>query len=309
MNVLTSFSPGSSGVQAIDRLWIVSIAIFGLIFLCVTGLIVFSLMKYRWREGEPDPEQVAGIRTVEVIWTAIPFGIVILLFVLTVKTMGVADPPPAPTPDLVIIGHQWWWEARYPASGVITANEIHIPTGKPYSVRLDAADVLHEFWVAQLARKIITVPGHPNNIWLEADTPGRYPGSCSEFCGTEHAWMRFTVVAEPPEQFAAWEQAQLQPSTPPATADALQGEQLFMQMSCVSCHAINGTPAQAHVGPDLTHLDSRGQIGAGILDNTPDNLRRWLRNPQEAKPGVKMPNFEFTDQQVNELTDYLETLR
>ena len=309
MNVLTSFSPGSSGVQAIDRLWIVSIAIFGLIFLCVTGLIVFSLMKYRWREGEPDPEQVAGIRTVEVIWTAIPFGIVILLFVLTVKTMGVADPPPAPTPDLVIIGHQWWWEARYPASGVITANEIHIPTGKPYSVRLDAADVLHEFWVAQLARKIITVPGHPNNIWLEADTPGRYPGSCSEFCGTEHAWMRFTVVAQPPAEFAAWEQAQLKPSIAPAAADATQGEQIFMQMSCVNCHAINGTASQAHVGPDLTHLAGRGQIGAGILDNTPDNLRRWLRNPQLVKPGVEMPNFEFTEDQVNELTAYLETLR
>jgi len=121
--------------------------------------------------------------------------------------------------------------------------------------------------------------------------------------------MRFTVVAETPEEFAAWTAAQLEPSTAPTTADAQAGEQLFMQMSCVSCHAINGTPAQARVGPDLTHLVSRGQIGAGILDDTPDNLRRWLHNPQEVKPGVEMPNFEFTDQQVNQLTAYLETLR
>jgi cytochrome c oxidase subunit 2 len=309
MNVLTSLSPGSQGVQAIDRLWMISIAIFGLIFLLVTGLIVYSLMKYRWREGEPDPKQVAGQHTVEIVWTAVPLGIVTLLFVLTVKTMGVADPGPAPQPDLVVTGHQWWWEARYPKSGVITANEIHLPTGTPFSVELDAADVLHEFWVAQLARKMTTVPGHPNHIWLEADTPGSYPGSCSEFCGTEHAWMRFTVVAQSPADFAAWEQSQLQPSVPPAMAQAQQGEQIFMQMSCVNCHNINGTNARARVGPDLTHLASRTQIGAGILDNTPANLALWLRNPQEVKPGVEMPNFEFTGDQVAELTAYLETLR
>jgi len=309
MNVLTSLSPASHGVREIDALWAISIAIFGLIFFCVTGLIVYSLMKYRWREGEKDPEQIAGQRTVEIFWTAVPLGIVTLLFLLTIRTMGIADPAPAPQPDLVVIGHQWWWEARYPKSGVVTANEIHIPTGTPYSVRLDSADVLHEFWVAQLARKMTTVPGHPNYIWLEADTPGSYPGSCSEFCGTQHAWMRFTVVAQPPAEFAAWVQSQLAPAAPPMTADAQEGQQIFMQMSCVSCHAINGTPAQARVAPDLTHLASRAQIGAGVLDNTPDNLRRWLRNPQDVKPGVLMPNFEFTDPQVNELAAYLETLK
>jgi cytochrome c oxidase subunit 2 len=309
MNVLTSLSPASQDVQAIDHLWMIAIAIFGLIALFVIGLIVFSLMRYRWREGEPDPKQVAGQHTVEVVWTVIPLGIVTLLFVLTVKTMGVTDPAPAPQPDLIVIGHQWWWEARYPKSGVVTANEIHLPTGKPYSVRLDAADVLHEFWVAQLARKMTTVPGHPNHIWLEADTPGRYPGSCSEFCGAEHAWMRFTVVAQPAAEFAAWEQAQLAPSVAPTTPEAQHGEQIFMEMSCVNCHDINGTAAKAGVGPDLTHLASRAQIGAGILDNTPENLSRWLRNPQEVKPDVEMPNFQFTEDQVTALTAYLETLR
>jgi len=309
VNPITSFSPASANTQAIFNLWMIALAIFGLIFLAVVGLIVFSLMKYRWREGAPDPEQVPGERTVEVIWTAVPLGIVALLFCLTVKTMGISDPAPAPEPDLVVTGHQWWWEARYPKSGVETANEIHIPTGKQLSVRLDAADVLHEFWVAQLARKITTVPGHPNHIWLEAERPGTYLGSCSEFCGTEHAWMRFTVIAQTPADFAAWEQAQLQPSVTPSAADARGGEQLFMQMSCVSCHAINGTAAHAHIGPDLTHLASRGQIGAGILDNSMDNMRRWLRDPQAVKPGVEMPNFQFTEDQVTALAAYLEGLR
>jgi cytochrome c oxidase subunit 2 len=209
----------------------------------------------------------------------------------------------------VVTGHQWWWEARYLKSGVVTANEIHIPAGQSLSVRLDSADVLHEFWVARLARKMTTVPGHPNHIWLEADEPGTYPGSCSEFCGTEHAWMRFTVIAQPPAEFAAWEKAQLLPSMPPATNPARQGQQLFMQMSCVNCHAINGTVAHARVGPDLTHLASRGQLCAGMLDNTPANLRRWLRNPQAVKPGAEMPNFEFTEDQLASLTVYLETMR
>ena len=309
MNALTSLSPASQNTQAIFHLWMIALAIFGLIFLLVTGFVVYSLMRYRWREGDPDPEQVPGQRTVEIIWTAIPLGIVSLLFFLTIRTMAVSDPGPAPEPDLVVTGHQWWWEARYPKSGVVTANEIHIPTGQPFSVKLEAADVLHEFWVAELARKMTTVPGHPNHIWLEADAPGSYPGSCSEFCGTEHAWMRFTVVAQAPAEFAAWENAQLQPSAPPATDMARAGEQLFMQMSCVNCHAINGTTAKARVGPDLTHLATRNQIGAGILDNTPENLRRWLRNPQAVKPGVEMPNFAFTEYQVAALAAYMETLK
>jgi cytochrome c oxidase subunit 2 len=229
VNVLTSLSPASQGVHDIDRLWMVSIAIFGLIFLLVTGLIVYSLMKYRWREGDPDPEQIAGQRTVEIVWTAIPLGIVTLLFVLTVKNDGGGRPaagagagPGGDRAPMVVGG-------AVSAFRVETANEIHIPTGQALSVRLDSADVLHEFWVAQLARKMTTVPGHPNNIWLEADTPGSYQGSCSEFCGTEHAWMRFTVVAEPPAEFAAWEQAQLQPSD---TADHGGGAARGSRFSC-----------------------------------------------------------------------------
>ena len=309
MNGIPSFAPASPHTQAIVHLWVIATAVFGVIFLLVAGLVVYSLMKYRWREGEPDPEQVAGQKTVEFVWTAVPLMIVVFLFVLTVRTMGVADPAPAPSPDLIVVGHQWWWEVQYAKGGLITANEIHIPVGKPLSVRLDSVDVLHEFWVAQLARKITTVPGHPNHIWLEADKPGEYLGSCSEFCGTEHAWMRFKVIAQPEAEFEAWMQEQLKPAAQPVAASAQAGYQYFMQMSCVNCHAVSGTPAQARVGPDLTHLAGRTQIGAGIIDYSHDNLMRWLRNPQEVKPGVLMPNFEFTPEQLAGLTAYLDSLK
>jgi cytochrome c oxidase subunit 2 len=305
---ITSFAPQAPGTHAIVGLWEISLVVFTLIFAFVVCMIVYSLMRFRWREGEPDPDQIAGNSKVELIWTVIPFLIVIILCALTVRTMGLADPPAAPEPDLIVTGHQWWWEAQYVKTGVITANEIHIPVGKALSVRLDASDVLHEFWVPELARKMTTVPGHPNHIWVQADKAGTYNGVCSEFCGTEHAWMRFLVVAEPPEQFAEWEKAQLAPAAQP-TGDAAKGLALFEQMSCVSCHAIKGTPANAHVAPDLTHFASRRQLGAGIDPNTPQTLREWLQDPQHVKPGVLMPNFKFTEEQINDLVAYFETLK
>jgi len=307
MDILTSLDPQSPGARAIVDLWHLAVIVLGAIFAIVAGLIFYALARYRWREGERDPKQYAGNKTVEVVWTAIPFLIVIGLFTVTARTMSLSDPPPAPKPDLVVIGHQWWWEARYPNSGVITANEIHIPVGKALSVRLDSTDVLHEFWVPRLARKMTTVPGHPNNIWLEADKPGAYLGVCSEFCGTQHAWMHFLVVAEDPAQFEQWSKAQLQPAPAPASDAAAQGLAVFRQFTCINCHAVNGIQdANARVAPDLTHLASREQLGAGILENTPENLRLWLKDPQKVKPGVKMPNFNLTDDQIKQLAAYFE---
>lgn len=309
MNALTVLEPHSPQARAIFHLAIVAGIIFALIFVIVSGLIIYALMRCRWREGEADPKQVAGNRTVELVWTIIPFLIVVALFVLSWKTMGAADPPPATQPDIIITGHQWWWEARYPKSGVVTANEIHIPAGKSLSIRLETQDVLHEFWVPELGRKMTTVPGQPNNIWIAADHPATYLGVCSEFCGTEHAWMYFLIVAETPEQFASWEQAQLSPAQVPTSGSAAQGLALFQQTSCMNCHSIKGTAANAGVGPDLTHFASRQILGAGIVANNPANLHRWLTDPQEVKPGVKMPNYKFTPAQVKQLTDYIETLR
>jgi cytochrome c oxidase subunit 2 len=308
-SVLRVLTPDSPQARAIFDLGKVSSIILAAIFVIVAGIIVYALMRFRWREGEPDPRQLAGNKTIEMVWTAIPCVIVMALFALTARTMGLSDPPPAPAPDLVVVGHQWWWEARYAKSGLVVANEIHIPVGRALSVRLDSTDVLHEFWVPELARKITAIPGHPNHIWIQADRPGRYLGVCSEFCGTQHAWMRFVIVAESQTDFDAWKTAQLQAAPKPVGDEAVKGLALFQQMSCVSCHAIKGTVAGARVGPDLTHFASRSQLGAGVADNTPENLRRWLAAPGRTKPGVLMPDFKFTDEQLTELTAYFETLK
>src|SRR6476646_4990137 len=190
--------PQSPEAKAIFDLGIVSLIVFVLIWIVVSGGILYAIFRFRGRSGEVDPEQYAGNKKVEIAWTIIPFVIVLFLFVLTLQAMNRADPPPASSPDLVVTGHQFWWQADYPRSGVITANEIHIPTGKPLSGRLESKDVLHEFWVPELTRKMSNVPGQPNHIWLQADKPGTYIGQCSEFCGTQHAWMRILVVADEP---------------------------------------------------------------------------------------------------------------
>jgi cytochrome c oxidase subunit 2 len=291
-------------------LGIVSTIVFVLIFVVVAGAIAYAIFRFRRHEGEPDPKQYAGSKRVEIIWTAIPFLIVVFLFVLTLRGMNRADPPPAPSPDLIVTGHQFWWEAQYPASGAVTANEIHIPVGKPLSVRLDSKDVLHEFWVPELARKMTTVPGQPNHIWLQADKPGVYIGTCSEFCGIQHAWMRILLVAEEPSKFEEWQRAQLQPGQAATSGAAAKGLALFQTSTCINCHAIRGVPgANASVAPDLSHVASRRQLGAGILENIPANMRLWLKNPQHIKPGALMPDFNFTDQELDQLGEYLNTLR
>jgi cytochrome c oxidase subunit 2 len=309
-DVVRVFNPQSPQARAIFDLTIVVVVVMVVIFAVVVGIVLYALLGFpRWREGERDPEQGEGSKTIEIVWTAIPLAIVATLFVLSARTMGIADPPPPPNPDIVVIGHQWWWEARYTDSGAVVANEIHIPVGKPVALRLDAVDVLHEFWVPELGRKTTTVPGHPNHLWIQSDKPATYLGVCTEFCGTQHAWMHFLLVAEPEEEFQKWQQAQLLPAPPPSSENAQKGLALFEQMSCVNCHTIKGTIASATFGPDLTHFASRKQLGAGIVANTPENLRRWLRNPQQVKIGAKMPDFKFTDEQVTQLADYIETLK
>jgi cytochrome c oxidase subunit 2 len=309
-DVVKVFHPQSPQARAIFNLTLVVIIVMVVIFSVVVGIVTYAWVRFpRWREGERDPEQGQGNKTIEIVWTAIPLAIVTMLFVLSARTMGISDPPPPPNPDILIIGHQWWWEARYTNSGAVVANEIHIPVGKPVALRLDSVDVLHEFWVPELGRKLTTVPGHPNHLWIQSDKPATYLGFCTEFCGTQHAWMHFLLVAEPQEEFQKWEQTQVAPAAQPSNDNARKGRALFEQMTCVNCHTIKGTIASATFGPDLTHFASRKQLGAGIVANTPENLRRWLRDPQQVKVGVKMPDFKFTNEQVTDLADYIETLK
>jgi cytochrome c oxidase subunit 2 len=305
-----ALDPQSPLARAIYDLGIVSCVVFALIFVIVTGAITFSIFRFRTRAGEPDPRQILGNRKVEIAWTIIPFLIVIFLFIITLGAMNRADPPPAPSADLVITGHQFWWQVDYPGSGVITANEIHIPVGKPLSVRLESADVLHEFWVPKLTRKMSNVPGQSNHIWLQADKRGSYIGQCSEFCGTQHAWMRILVVADEPAQFEAWQRAQLQPAQAASSDAAAKGLALFQRSTCINCHGIRGVAgADLRVAPDLTHVGSRRQLASGVIDNTPANMRLWLKSPQHIKPGALMPDFNFTNEQLDQLAAYLSSLQ
>lgn len=308
--LLAAYVPHSPGARETLDLALIATAVFTVIFVLVAGAIVYSLFRFRWKEGDPEPKQVAGHKTVEIVWTAIPLAIVIFLFVLTARTMSKVDAPAPPKPDLIVTGHQFWWEARYLGSGAVVANEIHIPVGKPFAIQLESADVVHEFWVAGLTRKIEAIPGQSLHLTLEASEPGTYTGVCSEFCGVQHTWMRFLVVAESPAEFQAWEQAEAQPAPAATSEAAAQGLALFQGMSCASCHAIKGVAgANSRVAPDLTHLASRRMLGGNITDNTPQNLRRWLQNPQEIKPGVLMPNYNLTDEQLAQFASYFETLK
>lgn len=303
------FQPASPEAQAITHLFVITLWICAVIFAIVAGIVGYSLVKYRWREGERDPVQLHGNKQVEIAWTVIPFLIVLLLFGLTVHAMTTSDPPLVGKPDLVVIGHQWWWEIRDPVHGFTTANEIHIPVGRQVSVQLDAVDVLHEFWVPRLTRKMITVPGAGNHVWMEADRAGTYQGVCSEFCGTQHAWMRFQVIADRPEDYAVWVRAQQAAALKPKEGDAAKGEALFRSLTCINCHTVRGVDAGGTAGPDLTHFATRAQFGSGIADNTPQNVRRWLENPQLIKFGAKMPNFKLKPDQVDDLLAYIETLQ
>ncbi|HVW20226.1 MAG TPA: cytochrome c oxidase subunit II [Opitutaceae bacterium] len=302
------FSPDSPQARAIVSLWTVNFVVCALIFTVVAAMVAVGLCYFRGRPGDADPKQVAENRRIEVAWLCGPVAIVALLFVLNLRAMARSDPPPSGPDDLEVIGHQWWWEIRDLRAGIVTANEVHIPVGRPVSVRLDTADVLHEFWVPRLTRKMTAVPLAGNHIWIEADHPGIYRGVCSEFCGTEHAWMRVMVVAQPPAEFAAWEKAQERAAAAPS-GEAADGLRLMRSMTCVNCHAIRGLAPGGTAGPDLTHFASRRTFGSGVLANTPANLRRWLADPQKIKPGVKMPDFNLKPAQLDALVACLESLR
>lgn len=309
--ISSPFNPSSHQALNIANLFYVTLIISAFIFVIVAGSITYIMFRYRSRPGGGEPKQVFGERKLEIIWTVVPLLIVTFLFAYTAYTMHTADPSPNPyqQPDILVTGHQWWWEIYYPKSGIVTANEVHIPVGKKLLVQLESADVIHDFWVPQLARKMDMTPGHPTHIWLEADAAGTYLGACSEYCGAQHAWMRLRVIVQPQVEFDAWQQNQLQAPQAPTTGEALQGIQLFKQLTCINCHTIAGTEANARIGPNLTHVASRQTLGAGILENTTSNLARFLSNPHAVKPGILMPNMKLSDSEVNALVAYLEGLK
>jgi cytochrome c oxidase subunit 2 len=306
--VASAFNAHSPEAHAIAGLFGETLVVCAVIGAVVTGLVGYCVVRFRAGRSPGEPTQTLGSTSLEVGWTLLPLAIVAGLFVRTAQAMGVSDPPANRAPDLVVTAHQWWWEARY-ATGAIAANEIHVPVGKDLLIRVESADVVHDFWVPELARKMDAVPGHPSLIWMLADAPGTYLGACAEYCGVEHAWMRIVVVAEPQALFDAWELHQREPARAPATEAAIRGARDFTTKTCVTCHAIGSGGQQARVAPDLTHLAQRGSLGAGVLENTPANLASWLGDPQRIKPGSHMPDAQLTDAEVSDLCSYFETLR
>ncbi len=305
----STFDPHSPEALAISTLFVQTLVICAVIGAVVAGLVGTCVVRFREgkRPGEPVPNH--GNRKLEITWTLIPLAIVIGLFALTAHAMAASDPPANREPDVVVVGHQWWWEARY-ASGTVTANEIHVPVGKDLLIRVESADVIHDFWVPQLGRKVDAIPGHPSLIWMQADVAGTYLGACAEFCGAEHAWMRIVVVADSPADFEAWDRHQREPAAadPAGTREALRGATDYRTKTCISCHNITGV-GTARVAPDLTHLAQRKTLGAGVLANDPASLARWLREPQVVKPASHMPDLNLDDGEVTDLTAYLGMLQ
>jgi cytochrome c oxidase subunit 2 len=302
------FDAHSPEARAIAGLFEQTLAICSIIGVTVALLVAWCVVRFRAGKRPAEPPQVHGHKWLELGWTLVPLAIVVDLLVATSRTMAASDPAPERAPDLIVIGHQWWWEIRY-ASGAVTANEIHIPVGRDLLVRVESADVVHDFWVPQLGRKVDAIPGRPTFVWLQADAPGTYLGACSEYCGAEHAWMRIVVVADSPPDFATWERHEREPEPAITTAAARRGQAAFRTRTCVACHAIAGEGEPARIAPDLTHLAERTTLGAGVLPNDPMDLGRWLREPQVVKPGSHMPDLNLTDGEVDDLVAYFETLR
>jgi cytochrome c oxidase subunit 2 len=242
----------------------------------------------------------------------IPLVVLVALFaVADVYLVGQTAPPAAGSTRMTIdvIGHQWWWEVRYPGTSVVTANEIHIPVDTRINLVATTADVIHSFWVPALNRKIDMIPGRRNRILLEADSPGRYRGQCSQFCGLQHAHMAMWVDAQTPSQYRAWLAAQERPAAEPTSPMEVAGKRQFMDDQCSSCHQIAGTAADGQIGPNLTHVASRQTLAGAEIPNTPHSLAAWIRNPQAIKPGADMPDLGLAPRQVAELVAYLDSLR
>lgn len=310
------FSPASTPAFAIrDLAWLV-VAVCAVIFAVVGGLLAWSIARFRARPGDAgrEPAQVYGSGPIELAWTLVPAIIVVILFLATARSIFDVQKEQAPPGWLQVeaVGHQWWWEFRYPASGVTTANELHLPvsTGaqkRPVFLRLESADVIHSFWVPRLAGKQDAIPGKRNGLWIEPLEAGTYVGQCAEFCGTQHAGMLLRVIVHEPAEFERWLDAQRGPAAAdPAAAD---GRSLFERTACINCHRVAGTVANGTFGPDLTHLMSRATIASGVARNDRESLRLWLRDPDHVKPGALMPAMQLGERELDRVVAYLMTLQ
>lgn len=313
--VTSIFDPLSTPAKMIHDTSLLVLWISLGIFLVVTGVLAYTIIRFRERPGDAqEPPQIYGSNQIELAWTVLPILIVFVLILVTARTIADVQnaKPPQSAVNVNVVGHQWWWEIRYPELGIVTANELHVPVSdgenrRPTFLLLQSADVAHSFWVPQLAGKTDLIPNRDNHMWIEPLVTGTYLGNCAEYCGTQHARMLIRVIAHEPEDFENW--VALQKS--PAVVDPLvqSGRNTFLSTSCVNCHAVGGTRADGSFGPDLSHLMSRETLGSGAVPNTPENLKRWMRDPQTVKDGCLMPDMQLTDPELDQIVAYLSTLK
>lgn len=312
----STFDPHSGPALMIHHLSLFVIQVTGTIFIVVASLLLYVVIRFRQRDPNDDsePPQIYGSTQIELAWTVIPILIVVVLFLTTARILfAIQDQkmPPAAI-DADVVGHQFWWEFHYPKFGFTTADELHVPvsTGQApmtTSLRLLSADVDHSFWAPQLFGKIDSIPNQINHVWFNPDKVGMYVGQCAQFCGVEHAKMLLRVYVQTPEDFAVWVKNQQQPAVQdPAVAEA---RQFFESQACISCHVVRGTAANGKFGPDLTHLMSRDTLASGALENTPANLKLWIKDPDYVKPGSLMPAMQLSDAQIGQIVAYLTTLK
>lgn len=307
-------SPDGPIAKQLDRLFDPVMGVAAFFFFFVQGLVLFAAIKFRRRSEDEAPKQVHGNTKLEITWTAIPALILAIVGVATVVTVIDINRIDASESvlEVTVTGHQWWWEYEYPELGVVTANELHIPTGRRVELQLKSDDVIHSFWPPKLAGKVDVVPGHTNTMAIVAEEPGEFEGQCAEFCGIGHSRMRLRVIAQSPEDFEAWAANQLrdQPAPPAgATGDVVEGAALFQSRGCGGCHTVGGY-TEGELGPNLTHLYDRETFAGSIFELNSRNLRRWLRDPQAEKPGNKMElPVQLTEDEITKLIAYLETLK
>ena len=312
MSPTSIFAPLSTPAQSIFELSILVLAISAAIFVVVTALLVYSVVRYRRRCDDDDgrePAQVYGSLEVGLAWTIPPVIIVLVLFLASARVVfAVQDARPTKNSlELTVVGHQFWWEYRYPGLKIVTANELHVPVGTRTFLNLLSADTDHSFWVPRLAGKTDLIPNHPNRMWIEPQQTGLYLGQCAQYCGTQHAKMLLRVYVDSREDFDRW--ARQQAAAARDDGRVADGRRVFERTACINCHTVSGTPANGRFGPDLTHLMSRETLGAGVASNTPENLRAWIRRPGDFKPGSLMPPMGLSESQLDDVTAYLSSLQ
>lgn len=309
------FSPASTPATLIHGLGLFVLGLTSAIFLVVSVLLVTAIVRFRSKKDEDlEPPQVFGSTQIELSWTIIPVLTIVVLFLTTARMIFAIQDAPKPKSalDVVVIGHQFWWEFRYPKYGIVTANELHIPlsnssSSSPTYFKLTSADVIHSFWVPNLAGKIDVIPNKVNELWMDPQRTGLYKGQCAQFCGSEHALMLLRVYVDTPEQFQAWVEEQRKSAVDDQAV--AEGKKAFETQSCINCHAVAGTVANGRYGPDLTHLMSRDTLASGAVENNPQNLKKWIADPNSLKPGCLMPAMQLSERQLNDITAYLTTLK